>query len=378
MIEPFHKSSVESGLKFPELFPPRTVQSVEMYIQRSGPWMEAHFEDNLFEASFENLRLPTENHCTLNGDGLLSVCVRINDSNKKKHHKICIYDHMTNKLRFLGNIPRHAFVGEFQASNDNDPKLFQKLIGALTHDSRYVAVLAYSANQVTFNVFDVVNVSCLLAIDCSDIGFLQCCPIGIALNAQGIMEGRFQLAIQNRNMEIRVWEAFTRSHYSAKLEGVKPCVDYEEEIINLRRSTLKFSPNGRFLCVPAYFPEEKTCKCVILDVESLEPFCMMTYSLMCREMYSIFPCFTSCGSKFAMLSIECRMDYYDLEKYKYLYFEIPPRIESLKVLCKSTILKSVHISVLGKLPLPSDLITFLGGSDSSRVRTVEKKKCTLM
>ena len=99
VIEPFHISSVEYGLKYPELFPPRTVQSVEMYIERSRPLMEAYFEDNVLEASFENFCCPAENYYTLNGDGLLSVCMRAHDSDKKKH-KICIYDHKTNKEPF--------------------------------------------------------------------------------------------------------------------------------------------------------------------------------------------------------------------------------------------------------------------------------------
>ena len=110
---------------------------------------------------------------------------------------------------------------------------------------------------MTLNVFDIVNASCLLEIDCSDVGFLRCCPTGTALNLQGIMEGRFQVAIQNRNVEICVWEAMC----TLCIEGIV---------------------NGWFLCVAAYFPEEKKWKCVILDIESLEPFCMMS-----RVMYSI-------------------------------------------------------------------------------------------
>jgi hypothetical protein len=80
------------------------------------------------------------------------------------------------------------------------------------------------------------------------------------------------------------------------------------------------------------------------------------------------------------MSVEHDRDYYDLEKYKYLYFEIPPKMESLKELCKSTILKSVHISMLERLPLPSDLITFLGGNTSNTYGNlvVEKKHCRLM
>ena len=354
-----------------------------MYIERSRPLMEAYFEDNVLEASFENFCCPAENYYTLNGDGLLSVCMRAHDSDKKKHHKICIYDHKTNKLRYLGNIPRHTFVDEFDKSifNYDDPEFVEGVIGALTHDSRYVVVLAYSTAQLTLNVFDILNSSCLLENDCSEIGFLRCRPLGIALNPQGVLQGRFQVAIQNDNMEIRVWEATTHSQHAAKLEDARPCLGYERRIINARDSTLKFSPNGRLVCIPAYFPDQKSCKCVILDAESLEPFCLMTYGFMNSEMYSIFPCFTSCGSKFAMLSVEHENDYYDLEKYKYLYFEIPPRIECLKELCKSTILKSVHISMLEKLPLPSELITFLGGNSTSSMlanHDVEKKHCTLM
>jgi hypothetical protein len=353
-----------------------------MFIERSRARMEAYFEDNALEASYENFYCPTENYYTLNGDGLLSICMRAHDSDKKKHHKICIYDHMTNKLRFLGNIPRHLFVDEFDQSVFfyDDPKFVEGVIGALTHDSRYVIVLAYSTVLLTVNIFDIFNTSCLLEIDCSEIGFLRCCPTGIALNPQGVLQSHFQVAIQNDDMEIRLWEATTHSEYAAKLEDLQPCVGYGKNIINARDSTLKFSPNGRLLCVPAYFPDQKTCKCIILDAKSLEPFCVMPHGLMCGDMYSVFPCFTSCGSKFAMMSVEHDRDYYDLEKYKYLYFEIPPKMESLKELCKSTILKSVNMSMLEKLPLPSDLITFLGGNTSNMYGNlvVEKKHCRLM
>jgi hypothetical protein len=104
---------------------------------------------------------------------------------------------------------------------------------------------------------------------------------------------------------VYAWEATTHSEYAAKLEDLRPCVGYGKRIINARDMTLKFSPNGRLLCVPAYFPDEKICKCVILDAESLEPFCVMPHGLMCGDMYSIFPCFTSCGSKFAIMHV-CR------------------------------------------------------------------------
>lgn len=380
VIEPFHISSVENGFEHQELFTLRTVQSVEMFIKRSKPRMEAFFEDNVLEASFENFYCPIENHYTLNGDGLLSICMRVLDNDKGKH-KIYIYDHTTNKLRFLGNIPRHAFVVDIdQSVFDHDDSVFvEGVIGALTQDSKYVVVLAYSTDLLTVNVFDVVNTSCLLEINCSDIEFLRCRPLGIALNPQGIPQGRFQVAIQNDDMEIRLWEGATLSEYAAKLEDVDSCVEYQRGIINARDSTLKFSPDGRLLCVLAYFPDESTCKCVILDAETLEPFCLMNYGFACSDMYRVFPCFTFCSSKFAILSIEHDRDFYDLEKYKYLYFEIPPRMDSLKQLCKFTILKNVHISMLKTLPLPADLLTFLGVKNAlSKSLAFQKKRCVLM
>lgn len=126
--------------------------------------MKAYLEDNVFEASFENSDIPTENYFTLNGDGLISVCMRVYDSNKKKHHRICIYDHAADELKFLGNIPRHTFNGEFDNFffADDDLKFVEGVIGELTHDSRFVIVLAYSRGLLTVNVFDICNTTCLL------------------------------------------------------------------------------------------------------------------------------------------------------------------------------------------------------------------------
>ena len=177
-------------------------------------------------------------------------------------------------------------------------------------------------------------------------------------------------------MEIRLWEATTGSERVTKLEDMSPCFGYRGRIINARESTLKFSPNGKLLCVPAYFPEEKKCKCVVLDTKNLEPLCLMAYGSMCYYMYCIFPCFTSCSSKFVMLSVEHENNYYDLEKYKYLYFAIPPTMESLKELCKFAILKYVPVPMLEKLLLPNDLITFLGGHMTSS--NGERKHCMVM
>ncbi len=176
------------------------------------------------------------------------------------------------------------------------------VMGTLTHNSRYVVVFAYSRHLMTMNVFDLWNMCCIFETDCSEIEFLQCLPTGIAINPQEILQGRFEIAIQNGDMEIRLWEATTRSEKAAKLEDVRPCCPFQycPIIVKSRESTLMFTPNGRLLCVMGYFLDENRVKCIFLDTKSLEPFCEMPFGLMYFDMYGMFPCFTSCGSKFVM------------------------------------------------------------------------------
>ena len=396
MIEPFHIGSSTEGLKLSSLFSFHSLKSVKMFLKRYKPKMDALVIDRQHSTLLENFKHPIDNYATLNGDGLVSVCILCcrRDSTVNQH-EIAIYEHMTKKLKFLGKIPRHRFTHEFNEQifvRRFDDELADTLadvegvMGALTYNGRYVVVFAHSRQLMTMNVFDIWNMCCIFEIDCSEVEFLRCNPTGIALNPQEIPQGRFEVAIQNEKMEIRSWDATTRSERAAKLENVSSCCSgryrYDTTIVRSRESALMFTPNGSLLCVMGYFAGENTAKCIVLVAKSLEPLCVMSYGWMCFEIYGMFPCFSSCGSKFVIFSVENNDDYWDFKKYRYLYFTIPTRMESLKDLCKTTILQYVDIAKLDKLPLSIDLITFLGGniasSDDEMRSAMNKKRCTVV
>ena len=52
------------------------------------------------------------------------------------------------------------------------------------------------------------------------IEFLRGRPMGIVYRVSRILEGPFQVAIQNNDMKIRLWEARTHCEYGSKLEDV--------------------------------------------------------------------------------------------------------------------------------------------------------------
>jgi hypothetical protein len=118
------------------------------------------------------------------------------------------------------------------------------------------------------NVFDIWNMCCIFEIDCSEIDFLRCHPTGIALNPQEVLQGHFEVAIQNEAMEIRLWEATTRSECVARLANVSPCCGYPygATIARSRSSSLIFTP--KYLMI-IYCVEENTAICILLDAKSL-------------------------------------------------------------------------------------------------------------
>ena len=355
-----------------------------MFMERVKPKLKALKDRALSNPAYvyENLNYPVDHHFTINGDGLLSVCMKVHD--KRGRHKICTYDHVAGQLKPLGSIPRHKFEQDVDASVVcmTDPAYTEGVLGSLTDDAEFVVILSHSEGLRVLSVFDIVNASCLLEKDCSGVEFLNCGPCGISIDRVGISRGRFKIAILNLDMEVRIWDATTLSESAVNLKGVSPSFGMRRYVINPRESAVKFSPDGRFLCVLSYYGEEsQQCKCIVMDPLELEPFCAMEYPFMYPPMCSIFPAFSTSGSKFAMFACSHTKHLYDVDDYKLLFFEIPSRVETLKRMCRSTILKLANNSRLDKLPLPENLIAYLqdnciiarGSSEND-----DTKRCRLM
>ena len=356
-----------------------------MFMERVKPRLKALKDDAMLDPTYvyESPYYPVDNHFTINGDGLLSVCMKVHD--KRGRHKIFTYDHVTRQLKALGSIPRHKFKEDVDNSVIcmNDPAFTEGVLGALTDDAQFVVILSHSKGLRVLSVFDIVNASCLLEKDCSGVDFLNCGPCGIAIDREGISRRRFKIAVLNLEMEVRVWDAKSFSESAVNLEKVLPSFGVNRYLINPRQCAIKFSPHGRFLCVQSYYGEEpKQCKCLVMDPLELEPLYAMEYPFMFPSMCSIFPAFSTCGSKFAMFVCSHTDNrIYDVDDYKLLFFEIPSRVETLKRMCRSTILKLVNNLTLDKLPLPENLIAYLQDNCTMARGSSENddaKRCRLM
>ena len=358
-----------------------------MFMERVKPFMKALQDDAVLNPAyvFENLCYPLEDYFAINGDGLLSVCIKVND--KKGRHKIVTYDHVTRELKPLGSIPRHKFERDVDDGVVcvNGPAYTEGVLGSLTDDAQFVVILSHSKGLRVLSVFDIVNATCLLEKNCSKVDFLNCGPCGISIDRDAITRGRFKIAILNLEMEVRVWDATTPAESAVKLEGGSPSFNMTKHLICPRESAVKFSTDGRFLCVlVGYYGEDHYrhhCACIVMDPFELEPLYAMEYPFMYQPMSSIFPAFSTCGSKLAMFACSHPNRVVDADDYKLLFFEIPLRVETLKRMCRSSILKLVNNSSLNKLPLSENLIAYLqdncilarGSSEND-----DAKRCRLM
>ena len=381
IIDPYWTCSLEEGLASKELFTPRTVESIKMFVKRVKPVMLAQKALRVHRTSppipCENLCEPTNNYRTLNGDGLISVCMRVHD--QARQHEIATYDHASEELKKLGSIPRHRFVMNMDASVFcmDDPKYVEGVIGAMTQDAQFLAIFAHSKNLRVVSVFDIPNAVCLFEKHLSQSEFFQDCqPTGIALVPTGISKSEFNIAVLSYNMEVRVWNTGNCMGRIAKLEDASSSFGLGLGVINHRESFLKFSPNGRYLCVLAYV--DSMCICIVMDAISLQALFRMPYDFTYGHLSCIFPCFTVCASRFVMFTPK-EEDYYDIDSYQLHFFEIPQKLKCLKDLCRLSILGGVDWSNLSKLSLPQDLILFLTGSDHSvPVSDNLQKNCHVM
>jgi hypothetical protein len=382
IINPYWTCSLEEGLASKDLFTPRTIESIKMFVKRLKPVMLAREARRIHRTSLpipsENLNQPVNDYRTLNGDGLISVCIRVND--EARHHVIATYDHITEELKQLGTIPRHRFIMSVDASVFcmDDPKYVEGVIGAMTHDAQFVAIFAHSKNLRVVSVFNIPNAVCLFEKNLSQSEFFQDCqPTGVALVPTGVSKTQFNIAVLSHNMEVRVWNTGNYMGRIVKLEGARSSFGLGLGVINHRESFLKFSPDGRYLCVLALV--DSMYMCIVMDAISLEALYKMPYDFTYGHLCCIFPCFTMCASRFVMFTPK-EENYYDVASYQLHFFEIPQTVKCLKDLCRLSILRVVNWSNLSKLSLPQDLILFLTGSDHSIPVSdnLQKNQCHLM
>ncbi|XP_028403720.1 uncharacterized protein LOC114526336 [Dendronephthya gigantea] len=376
IIQPYWTCSLEEGMSTID-FTSRSCQSIELFLQRLRPRMDSKLYDIYPPLPMENMYRPLDEYRTLNGDGLVSVCMKVHD--EARRHKIALYDHVTKELKHIGQIPRHRFEMSIDTSvfSMDDPVFVEGVIGAMTHDAQFVAVLAHSKNLCVLSVFNIPNALCLCEKDLpiSEFG-KDFQPTGVALVPAGVSKSQFNIAVLGYKMEVRVWNSGSYMGKAVKLEDTRPSFVPSKSVINPRESFLRFSPNGQYLCVLANI---ESCMCIVMDSISLQPLYRMPYSFTYGQLCSIFPCFTVCGSRFAMFTPPELNRYWDLDAYQLHFFRIPQAMQCLKDLCRLSVLSHVDRSNLSKLPLPQNLILFLGGNEEHVSESANShKKCHLM
>ena len=381
IIEPYRTCSLDEGLASTELFTPRTLQSMKNFIKRLSPVIYRHeamrIHRTCLELPCENLNEPIKDYRTLNGDGLISVCMKVKD--QAHRHEIAVYNHVTEELKHVGSIPRHHFNMSHDqfVFNMDDPKFVEGVIGAITYDGKFVAIFAHSQSLRVVSVFDIANAVCFFEKNLSQSKFFKDCqPTGIALLPDGPSTSQFNIAVLSYNMEIRVWNTGDCLGKIVKLEDARSSFGLGYNIINHRESFLRYSPDGRYLCVLAYV--ESRYLCVVLDAITLQALFKMPYNFTYGQLCCIFPCFTVCNSQFVMFTPQDEK-YYEIENYQLHFYEIPQKLQCLKDLCRLSILRAVDRSNLSNLPLSQNLLLFLTGSDCT-VSISEKtdNKCCLM
>ena len=361
IIQPYWSCSLEEGMST-TAFTSRSCESIKLFLQRVRSRMDSKLYDIYPPLPGENMYYPLHNYAILNGDGLVSVCMKVHD--EAHRNEIALYDHVTKELKHIGHIPRHHFkmsIGTCIFSLD-DPVFVEGVIGAITQDAQFAVILAHSENLCVLSVFNIPNALSLFEKDLSINEFgKDFQPTGVALVPTGVSESEFNIAALGYKMEVRVWNTRRCVGKVVKLEDARPSFGPSKSVINPRESALRFSPNGRYLCVLTYIYSK--CMCIVMDAISLQPLYKMPYSFTYDQLCSIFPCFTICGSRFAMFTPPELARYWDLDAYRLHFFRIPQAMLCLKDLCRLLLLSHVDRSNLSKLPLPRNLILFLVGGE---------------
>ena len=346
-----------------------SVDSLKMGLRSLREHKESLLADDNPVPVRQNGFVPAEEFYSLRlgGNGLLTILMSYYGDEKDKH-EIEFLDHATNECISLGYFPAYGFSKIDQGCCPRPPYLLCNL----TQDGRHVVL--FGPLRYTQSLISSSNTTPVIAIyqltppmqlyekRFKNTPFIKCDPCGIAVSSPSILQREYKVAIVTFNSAIILLDMLTLERSTLQLEsvGLKEqliCYHYHGE---LGEKCLDFSPDGRFLSLSCYLQSSTTHACLIIDVSTLEPLCFAHHKIYYGWLRWLFPVFSVCGMKFVLSTISDFEDEHDESKYELRFFKISG-LQSLKVLCRVVILECVPPKLVDQLPLPQDMITFLGG-----------------
>ena len=313
---------------------------------------------------FELFRRPI-----IGGNGLLTIHMSYYPIKEDKHD-ISILDHATNEVTHLGYFTAYGFQNINQGCCPHEPRL----LSCLTQDGNYVVLFgpqAYTRSQFPRNsqtpviaIYQLEPPMQLLEKRFKDTPFIKCDPAGIALSPASISSGQYLVAIVTYSMAILLLNVVTLERSTLQLDSVVPQLYIEVELAP-KVNCVAFSPDGRFLSVMCFMENQAMTVCLIIDVTKLEPLYWMEADGKLFCLGWLFPMFSACGTKVVISTYSDCENMYDESKYELKFYKISC-IQSLKILCRVVILECTEPSSVDQLPLPKDLIAFLGGGSKIR------------
>lgn len=304
------------------------------------------------------------------GNGLLTILMSYY-WNENDQNEIEFLDHATNECTFLGYFPTYGFSKIDQGCCPRPPYLLCNL----TQDGRHVVLfgpLRYtqslhspSSQTPAIAIYKLTPPMQLYEKRFKNAPFIKRDPCGIAVSSPSILQGQYKVAIVTFKTAIILLDLLTLERSTLQLESV----GLREQIIDrgeVGENCLDFSPDGRFLSLSCYMQTRTTHACLIIDVSTLEPLCFVPHERCLSWLRWLFPMFSVCGMKFVLSTYSDFENVYDESKYELRFFKISG-IQSLKVLCRVVILECVPPKLVDQLPLPQDMITFLGGDRLTRM-----------
>ena len=328
-------------------------------------------DDNPIPVRRNGLMLNQESYSVgAGGNGLLTILMSY-DWSAEDQNTIEFLDHATNECTFLGYFPTYGFFKIDQGCCPRPPQLLCNL----TQDGKHVVLfgpLLYthslnspSSQTPVIAVYQLTPPMQLYEKRFKNAPFIKCDPCGIAVSSPSILQGQYKVAIVTVKTAIILLNMLTLERSTLQLEsvGLTEQLIYRGEV---GENCLNFSPDGRFLSLSCYVQNKTMHACLIIDVSTLEPLCFVPHERCFSWLRWLFPMFSVCGMKFVLSTYLDFENVYDENKYELRFFKISG-IQSLKVLCRVVILECVPPKLVNQLPLPEDMISFLGGDRLTRM-----------
>ncbi|CAB4033430.1 PREDICTED: uncharacterized protein LOC105319134, partial [Paramuricea clavata] len=271
----------------------------------------------------------------------------------EEKHEISFLDHATDAITHLGYFSTYPRKPHLLCNLTQDGN-YVVLLGPLSYTR---SLLASNSQTPVIGVYQLAPPMQLFEKRFKDTPFIKCDPIGIALSPASIIGGQYLIAIVTMGMAVILLNVVTLERSTVQLEFVLP-QSFWQAIWGT--DCVSFSPDGRFLSVMCCMENEFMNTCLIMDVSTLEPLCWMAAEGTLSWLRWLFPMFSACGTKVVLSTFSGYENEYDDTKYELMFYKIS-RMQSLKFSCRVVILELVKPSLLDQLPLPQDLITFLGG-----------------